>query len=135
MFGMQVLVNPTVQDMELYLKNGQAATWPYITVINQMLCLETAIDKAISKLQSQIHLGSYPPSTPNSPTKSTHLATSAANGNRSPSKELVLEQKVKLLEAEVRSLREKIHFLENEKKREDTTEKEFFRIPEDGEED
>jgi hypothetical protein len=29
-FGLKALVNPTVEDMEIYLKFGQSAAWPYI---------------------------------------------------------------------------------------------------------
>ena len=29
-FGLKALVNPTVRDMEGYLKYGQAAAWPFL---------------------------------------------------------------------------------------------------------
>ena len=32
-FGLKSLVNPTVQDMKLYLKNGQETAWPYLTYV------------------------------------------------------------------------------------------------------
>ena len=31
LFGLKALVNPTVEDMKIYLKNGQIAAWPYLT--------------------------------------------------------------------------------------------------------
>mmetsp|Transcript_31629 Transcript_31629/g.38712 ORF Transcript_31629/g.38712 Transcript_31629/m.38712 type:complete len:788 (+) Transcript_31629:102-2465(+) len=52
-FGLQVLVNPTKEDMQVYLKNGQMATWPYIECIEQMLRLEKAIEKCVATLQNQ----------------------------------------------------------------------------------
>ncbi len=30
LFGLQALVNPTYEDMELYLQNGQSSAWPYL---------------------------------------------------------------------------------------------------------
>lgn len=29
-FGLNALANPTVEDMKIYLQNGQAAAWPYL---------------------------------------------------------------------------------------------------------
>jgi len=54
-FGMKALSNPTVEDMKIYLKNGQAAAWPYLTVIKDMIRLETKIDGCIARLEERYH--------------------------------------------------------------------------------
>ena len=54
-FGMKALSNPTVEDMKIYLKNGQAAAWPYLTVIGDMIRVETKIDKCITRLEERYH--------------------------------------------------------------------------------
>lgn len=54
-FGLKALVNPTVRDMEIYLQNGQSAAWPYLGVIQEMLRLENALDKCMSRLIEQRH--------------------------------------------------------------------------------
>jgi len=54
-FGLNALANPTVKDMERYLQNGQAAAWPYLSVIKEMLRLETSIDRCISRLTERMH--------------------------------------------------------------------------------
>eukprot|EP00978_Attheya_sp_CCMP212_P005172 scaffold11462_cov49-Attheya_sp.AAC.3 len=53
-FGLKALVNPTVEDMEIYLKFGQSAAWPYINVIQEMLRLERAIDRCLSRLDERL---------------------------------------------------------------------------------
>jgi len=53
-FGLNALANPTVEDMEIYLQNGQAAAWPYLSVIKEMLRLETSIDRCISRLSERM---------------------------------------------------------------------------------
>ena len=54
-FGMKALSNPTVEDMKIYLKNGQAAAWPYLTVIGDMIRVETKIDECITRLEERYH--------------------------------------------------------------------------------
>ena len=54
-FGMKALSNPTVEDMKVYLKNGQAAAWPYLTVIRDMIRVETKIDECITRLEERYH--------------------------------------------------------------------------------
>lgn len=54
-FGMKALSNPTVEDMKVYLKNGQAAAWPYLTVIKDMIRLEAKIDGCIARLEERYH--------------------------------------------------------------------------------
>ena len=52
---MKALSNPTVEDMKIYLKNGQAAAWPYLTVIGDMIRVETKIDECITRLEERYH--------------------------------------------------------------------------------
>jgi Predicted esterase of the alpha-beta hydrolase superfamily len=52
-FGLKSLVNPDVEDMKVYLQNGQSAAWPYLRVIKEMLRLERAIDKCMNRLIEQ----------------------------------------------------------------------------------
>jgi predicted acylesterase/phospholipase RssA len=52
-FGLKSLVNPDVEDMKVYLQNGQSAAWPYLGVIKEMLRLERAIDKCMNRLIEQ----------------------------------------------------------------------------------
>jgi len=54
-FGMKALSNPTVEDMKVYLKNGQAAAWPYLTVIRDMIRVESKIDQCITRLEERYH--------------------------------------------------------------------------------
>lgn len=54
LFGLKALVNPTVDDMVVYLKNGQIAAWPYLSVIKEMLRAECKIDQCISRLEKRL---------------------------------------------------------------------------------
>lgn len=51
LFGLNMLDNPTVQDMTQYLRNGQVATWPYLEAIEKTLRSELAIERALHKLE------------------------------------------------------------------------------------
>jgi hypothetical protein len=53
-FGLQALSNPTVKDMEGYLKHGQLATWPYLNAIRDTLRLEKALDQCLTRLEGQM---------------------------------------------------------------------------------
>jgi hypothetical protein len=53
-FGLQALSNPTVKDMEGYLKHGQMATWPYLNAIRDTLRLEKALDQCLTRLEAQM---------------------------------------------------------------------------------
>jgi len=55
-FGLKALVNPTVEDMTIYLQNGQAAAWPYLSVIKEMLRTETAIVRCLNNLEERMRL-------------------------------------------------------------------------------
>jgi predicted acylesterase/phospholipase RssA len=52
-FGLKALSNPTVHDMENYLKYGQIAAWPYVRVIADMIRLERALDDCLARLQER----------------------------------------------------------------------------------
>jgi hypothetical protein len=53
-FGLKALSNPTVKDMDGYLKYSQIATWPYLNVIRDMIRLEKALDDCLSRLEARI---------------------------------------------------------------------------------
>lgn len=46
--------NPTVKDMEGYLKYGQIATWPYLNAIRDMIRLEKAVDDGLMRLEERM---------------------------------------------------------------------------------
>jgi hypothetical protein len=52
-FGLKALANPTKSDMENYLKHGQIAAWPYLTVIADMIRLERGLDDCLARLQDR----------------------------------------------------------------------------------
>jgi hypothetical protein len=53
-FGLKALSNPTVKDMEGYLKYSQIATWPYLNAIRDMIRLEKALDDCLARLETRI---------------------------------------------------------------------------------
>jgi len=53
-FGLHVLLNPSVNDMENYLRYGQLAAWPYLRVIRYMLRLEISLDEGLERLKSRV---------------------------------------------------------------------------------
>jgi hypothetical protein len=53
-FGLKALSNPTVKDMDGYLKYSQIATWPYLNAIRDMIRLEKALDDCLARLEAQI---------------------------------------------------------------------------------
>ncbi len=55
LFGLKSLVNPDVEDMKIYLQNGQSAAWPYLQVIKEMLRGEKAIDRCMARLKERRH--------------------------------------------------------------------------------
>jgi len=54
-FGLKALVNPSVKEMDGYLKYGQLAAWPYLGVIRDMLRLEKALDECLESLKSRLN--------------------------------------------------------------------------------
>jgi len=52
--GLKALSNPTVKDMEGYLKYGQLATWPYLNAIRDMIRLEKALDECLISLEQRV---------------------------------------------------------------------------------
>ncbi|CAJ1941726.1 unnamed protein product [Cylindrotheca closterium] len=58
-FGLKALVNPSVKEMEGYLKYGQVAVWPYVSVIRDMIRLEKSLDECLDNLKvrcSKLHV-------------------------------------------------------------------------------
>lgn len=53
-FGLHVLMNPGVKDMDNYLRYGQLAAWPYLRVIRYMLRLEISLDEGLERLKSRV---------------------------------------------------------------------------------
>ena len=56
MFGLKILSNPTVKDMDNYLQNGQVAAWPYLRVLKEMLRLERSINAGLATLDQRLKL-------------------------------------------------------------------------------
>ena len=52
-FGLKILSNPSVQDMEIYLEGGQKSAWPYLESIKSMLRMERALDSCLQRLQDR----------------------------------------------------------------------------------
>ena len=50
-FGLKALVNPTYEDMEVYLQNGQSSAWPYLRYVELYFdWINTFIDALCSKI-------------------------------------------------------------------------------------
>ena len=52
--GLKALSNPTVEDMEGYLKYGQQATWPFLNAIRDTMRLEKELDDCLSQLERRV---------------------------------------------------------------------------------
>lgn len=55
-FGLSALSNPTVKDMEGYLKHSQIATWPYLNAIRDMIRLEKSLDDCLARLEARMRI-------------------------------------------------------------------------------
>jgi regulator of replication initiation timing len=55
-FGLKALSNPSIEDMEGYLKYGQLAAWPYLNAIRDMVRLEKALDECLARLEERIRI-------------------------------------------------------------------------------
>lgn len=53
-FGLKILSNPTVKDMEGYLKYSQIAMWPYLNVIRDMVRLEKSLEDCLTRLENRM---------------------------------------------------------------------------------
>lgn len=53
-FGLKILSNPTVKDMEGYLKYSQIAIWPYLNAIRDMIRLEKSLDDCLARLEARM---------------------------------------------------------------------------------
>ena len=119
-FGLQALVNPSVEDMKVYLKNGQMAAWPYLTVIKDMIRLECKIDRCIAHLEERYH--ALAPDYDavrrwNDDADSVSVSSTVSVANRlryaSAGRETeLLRQKVHILERDNVSLRQQIQQLQ-----------------------
>lgn len=52
--GLKVLANPSVKEMEGYLKYGQIAAWPHLNAIRDMMRLERALDDCLYRLEERL---------------------------------------------------------------------------------
>jgi TAG lipase/steryl ester hydrolase/phospholipase A2/LPA acyltransferase len=48
--GIKAILNPTIQDMERYIKGGQRATWPKISYIRHLCSIEKGLDELLANL-------------------------------------------------------------------------------------
>ena len=55
-FGLKALSNPTVKDMEGYLKYSQIATWPYLNTIRDIIRLEKSLDDCLARLEARMRI-------------------------------------------------------------------------------
>jgi len=55
-FGLKALSNPTVKDMEVYLKYSQIAAWPYLNTIRDIIRLEKSLDDCLARLEARIRV-------------------------------------------------------------------------------
>ena len=53
-FGLHALSNPTVKDMEGYIKYGEIAAWPYLNAIRDMIRLEKVLDDCLTRLEQRL---------------------------------------------------------------------------------
>ena len=113
LFGLKVLSNPTVKDMDNYLQNGQLAAWPFLRVLKEMLRIERSIDAGLSKLEqrlSSVRAGHDMP-LPNDDIDSLSSAPDTTYRAREPGlyrEAELLKVKVKDLENENKQLRKQV---------------------------
>jgi predicted acylesterase/phospholipase RssA len=109
-FGMQVLSNPTVADMKLYIESGQKSAWPYLDSIKTMLRLEKAIDECLAVLKDRFH--QMPPDLQNiadiDSVSSTAMGQTHSYGANTSRDQSFFKVKMKSLEAENALLRKKV---------------------------
>lgn len=55
-FGLKALSNPTVKDMEVYLKYSQIAAWPYLNTIRDIIRLEKSLDDCLARLEARMRV-------------------------------------------------------------------------------
>ena len=113
-FGLKILSNPSVADMDVYLKNGQIAAWPYIRVLQEMLRIESSIDAGLAKLKQRLQsvASGFDSSLPNDDVDSLSSAVGstayrAIHPGLGREAEL-LKEKVRDLEKENKQLREQV---------------------------
>lgn len=52
-FGVNAILNPTIEDMTRYIRGGQLATWPHIERIHHMIAVESAVYECMEELLSR----------------------------------------------------------------------------------
>lgn len=120
-FGLKVLISPSVADMEIYIRNGEVATWPYVKVIGQILRLETAIETSLRRLFNSMETNNttncdISKSSAATPGKRLHSQKNSIND----AKIKTLETEKNFLDAENKFLRERVEWLERELLRQKT---------------
>ncbi|KAL9189689.1 hypothetical protein ACHAXT_009364 [Thalassiosira profunda] len=111
-FGLKVLSNPTVKDMDVYLQNGQLAAWPFLRVLKEMLRIESAIEEGLTKLDQRLQsVASGFESLHNDDVESLSSAVGVAYRAHLPGlgrEAELLKEKVRDLEQENKQLRQKV---------------------------
>jgi predicted acylesterase/phospholipase RssA len=121
-FGLKALANPTVKDMEGYLRYGQIAAWPYLSVLHDMIRLEHALDKTLACLEDRWrnltpdmdwshHDGDdvesiASSSHPHSSIRRIHFSTSGREAESLKQKVISLEQENQTLNQELQRMKE-----------------------------
>ena len=112
-FGLKVLSNPTVKDMDVYLQNGQLAAWPFLRVLKEMLRIESAIEAGLTKLDQRLQsvASGFESSMHNDDVDSLSSAVGVAYRAHLPGlgrEAELLKEKVRDLEQENKQLRQKV---------------------------
>ena len=113
LFGLKVLSNPTVTDMDNYLQEGQLAAWPFLRVLQEMLRIERSLDTGLAKLEERLNSirSGYDAPLPNDDIDSLSSAPNTAYRARLPGlgrEAELLKEKVASLEQENKQLRKQV---------------------------
>lgn len=116
--GVKALLNPTVEDMEHYLQNGQQAVWPYIDLIKHLLSLEEAIASCVAALEKDLkitrsHAGEGGMAMYVTTESNSRVGGRSASRSASRGRELeLLRVKLERLQEENNALRSRVKLLE-----------------------
>ena len=130
-FGLKALANPSVKDMEGYLKYGQIAAWPYLNVIQDMMRLERSLDDCIARLEERCRQlnpeqsdwsfnGDDVESIASSSLPNSSVARGVRFVGRSDRESERLKHKVMSLERENDKLKQKLEIMERQMKTSET---------------
>ena len=113
LFGLKVLSNPTVTDMDNYLQEGQLAAWPFLRVLKEMIRIERSLDTGLAKLEERLNSirSGYDIPLPNDDIDSLSSAPNTAYRARLPGlgrEAELLKEKVVSLEQENKQLRKQV---------------------------